>query len=72
MRGITAWCTSPKVAHFELLEYIYRWNRRMDIDNRDLNLAVGRFFDQPVVEATKVILLRIAMRCSCKSFTVYK
>ena len=45
--------------------------RRMDINNRGLNPAVGGFFDQLVIEATQVILLRIAVRCSRESFTVY-
>lgn len=63
MLGIMAWCTSPRVVQYQLLEHGYRWNLRMEINNRGLNPDVGGFYDQPVIEATQVLSLASTMHC---------
>ena len=56
MRLLTAWCLSPLLAHYVLLEHNYRWNLRQQVTKRGLDPAVGNFYDQPVIEAIQVFL----------------
>ena len=65
-RGIMAWCSSPVLAHCQMLEHSYRWNLRQDIRNRGLDPAMGGFYDQPVLEAIQVHAAKRSTRLCCR------
>lgn len=58
MRLLAAWCISPKLAHLLLTEHNYRWNLRQAVKNRGLDLSVGGFYNQAVLEAVQVSYLK--------------
>jgi hypothetical protein len=44
------YASSPKLLHLLLLEFNFRWNVRMAVKNRGLNLECGSFYSQFVLE----------------------